>query len=532
MKQTANLRKKRLHNMVRQVGLNADNVPVDLEITGVTHDSRQVLPGYIFVALQGSNRDGRTYIPQAIDKGAVAIVGIEKTVDLQVPYIHSNEPRKTLADLSAAFYDFPAERLTVIGVTGTDGKTTTSNMIYRILQHAGYKTGLISTVNAVIGNRILDTGFHVTTPEAPDVQRYLSEMVSAGLTHVVLETTSHGLAQQRVADCQFDIAVVTNIQHEHLDYHKTFQAYQKAKGILFSALAETKDKRIGNIRLAVLNRDDRSYAYLSELIAHDVGKGVVKQVTYGIQNKADYMADDLKSGQDGMDFVLKIAESGLRKHVHLGMLGEYNVYNALAAIAASVAGLGITPDVVLGGFANMGGIPGRMEVIDLGQPFNVIVDFAHTPNALRQALKSARKLTNGKLIAVFGSAGLRDREKRRIMAEVSTSLADLSVFTAEDPRIESLDEILAMMAEGAIRTGGVENQTFVRITDRGDAIRFALRQAKAGDIVIVCGKGHEQSMCFGDTEYLWDDRLAVRAALAEMLNIQGPAMPKLPTSKD
>jgi len=371
----------------------------------------------------------------------------------------------------------------------------------------------------------LDTGFHVTTPEAPDLQRFLADMVNAGITHVVLEATSHGLEQQRVACCEFDVAVVTNITHEHLDYHGSYDAYLSAKGRLFSELAVTHSKKRGNPRLAVLNRDDKSFAYLWELVQGS--EPIIRIVTYGIEAGADVRGEDIIAHPNGLRFTARAGE--LHSEIKSKMVGVYNVSNCLAAIAATTVGFDVDLKIVQQGIAALQGIPGRMELIDLGQDFLAIVDFAHTPNALQRALQTARKLTDGRVIAVFGSAGLRDRAKRRLMAEVSAKLADVSILTAEDPRIESLDGILAEMANGAQSQGAREGESFWRIPDRGEAIRHAIHIAETGDVVISCGKGHEQSMCFGEIEYPWDDRTALRAALSELLGIDGPQMPYLPT---
>ncbi|NTV37025.1 MAG: UDP-N-acetylmuramoyl-L-alanyl-D-glutamate--2,6-diaminopimelate ligase [Anaerolineaceae bacterium] len=503
--------------------IHAPELP-DLPITGLTFDSRAVQPGWLFVAIQGDSADGHRYIPDAVQRGAAAVVGTQTISGLTVPYFQVDDGRKTLAYLSAAWFGFPARKMTVIGITGTDGKTTTSNLLYQILVSAGLRAGMISTVNAVIGERVLDTGFHVTTPEAMDVQRYLAEMVDAGLTHVVLESTSHGLAQHRVTGCDYDLGVVTNITHEHLDYHKTYEGYQAAKGRLFEMLAEPKKKTIPITPLAVLNRDDHSYDYL-----HRISK--VRQVTYSLQSGADVdlHAEDIRYQPEGLSFFA--TGKGINVPVRCAIMGEFNISNILAAMATAVFGLGIDPFIAARGIAEFTGVPGRMEPIHLGQNFTAIVDFAHTPNALKVALEAAKKMTTGRVIAVFGSAGLRDRLKRGMMAEVSVGLADMSIFTAEDPRTESLDDILAEMAAAAERRGGVDGKTFIRVPDRGNAIRQAVKMADPGDLVISCGKGHEQSMCFGTTEYLWDDRTAMRAALAEFLHVQGPEMPYLPTSE-
>lgn len=497
----------------------------DLPVSGLAIDNRQVSPGFIFIARVGASSDGHAFIPDAIRRGALAVVGQQEISSLEVPYIRVDDSRRAVTHLAAAFYGHPAKKLTVIGVTGTDGKTTTCNLLYQIMLAAGLKTGMISTVNAVIGDEVLDTGFHVTTPDAHDVQRYLARMLAAGLTHVILETTSHGLSQYRVDAAQYDLAVVTNITHEHFDEHGTFENYRASKGRLFELLAVTVEKPQGNPRLGVLNLDDpKSYDYLRDITQ-------TAQVCYGLTPQADFYADQIRYSPQGLTFEIRGKDFSVPVRSHL--VGAYNVSNCLAAFTAAVAGLDIDPAIAARGIANLPGIPGRMEIIDLGQPFTAIVDFAHTPNALKVALQTARQMTTGRVIAVFGSAGLRDREKRRMMAETATELANLSILTAEDPRTESLDGILAEMAAGAQSRGGQEGRTFHRVRDRGEAIQLALQLARPGDLVIACGKGHEQSMCFGQTEYPWDDRTAMRAALSDELGLTGgPAMPYLPTRAD
>jgi len=523
----------------------------DLEIMGIAIDSRAVKPGYLFVAMQGGSFDGHDFIPKAIEDGAVAVVGEKDLLGCPVPYVRVENTRQSLTWIAASFYDFPARKLTMIGVTGTDGKTTICNLIYKILLAAGIKAGLISTVNAVIGDEVLDTGFHVTTPDAHDVQHYLARMVDAGLTHVVLETTSHGWAQYRVDACEFDMGVITNITHEHLDQHGSYENYRAAKGRLFTSLEKTLPKPQGNPRLAVLNRDDRSYEYLDSITK-------VRKVSYGIEKGADIRAEGIQYSPFGIQFIA--VGNNDRIAIKSNLVGAYNVSNCLAALTAATVGLGIQPEAAARGIESLEGVPGRMERIDLGQNFTAIVDFAHTPNALKVTLEAAREMlvpltaknaksakdkmnlgdlrglsgsenqgNNPRVIAVFGSAGLRDKEKRRMMAETSTQLADLTVLTAEDPRTESLDGILEEMAAGARSSGGREGETFWRVADRGEAIKFALSLARPGDIVLSCGKGHEQSMCFGAVEYPWDDRIAMRAALSGLLGLEGPKMPYLPS---
>lgn len=502
-------------------------------IRGISTDSRKTQKGDLFVAFEGEYADGHNFIDKAVEGGAITIIG-DKPLDheINVPYIQVENSRKILPHLAAALFGHPSRKMVLIGVTGTDGKTTTANMIYWILKQAGYKVGLISTVNAIIDEEVIDTGFHVTTPDAMDVQAILKKMVEHGTTHVVLETTSHGWAQYRVDACEFDIGVVTNITHEHLDYHKTYENYLSAKARLLLSLAHNVTKPYPVKRIAVLNSDDRSFELLQKFV-------LTEQSRYGATKDNDYSYTDIRYNDKGIKFSL------YGKHdiaqVFLPIFGDYNVYNALAAIACSVDGLGIPLKKASDALARFPGIPGRMELIDLGQKFLAFVDFAHTPNALKVALETGRKIlaereytgysASGRLIAVFGSAGLRDREKRRMMAEVSAGLADVSIHTAEDPRTESLDDILAEMRNAAISKGALQDVNLFSIPDRPDALRKAVRIAREGDVVIACGKGHEQSMCFGTIEYPWDERIALQRAIAETLglNTEHP-MPILPTS--
>src|SRR6185503_2216826 len=364
------------------------NVP-DIPITGISIDSRAVKPGHLFVALKGVNVNGHDYLQKAIDNGAVAIVG-DKDVEQvdNLPYLRLENPRRALTWIAAAFYNWPGHKLTVLGVTGTDGKTTTTNLIYQIMLAAKIKAGMISTVNAVIGDEMLDTGFHVTTPDAHDVQRYLARMVEAGLTHVVLETTSHGWAQYRVDACEFDIGVVTNITHEHMDEHGNYENYRAAKARLFSSLEKTSEKPQGNPRLAVINRDDpKSFDFLDHFIK-------VNKLNYGLAERADVRAVDVEYNPSGIQFTAQSED--LRVNVESKLVGAYNVSNCLAALTATVYGLRIQPEVVAQGIASLHGIPGRMERIDMGQDFTAIVDFAHTPNALKVSLEAAREMLSSR----------------------------------------------------------------------------------------------------------------------------------------
>ena len=493
----------------------------DVALSRLVEHTADVAPGTAFVARVREASDGHPYIPQAIEKGASVIIGQRAPEDLsaplpeRVPYLQVPDTAVALAWLSAAWEAFPSRELVVVGVTGTDGKTTTCNILYELMHAGGLRAGLLSTVRAVIGEVEEPLGLHVSTPEAPVVQRLLRRMVDAGLTHCILEATSHGLAQHRVGAVDFDVAVVTNITHEHLDYHGSYEAYFEAKARLFRYLTalsrieapqepENPFKR-QIVKTAVLNIDDDSYPKLLTVPAP-------RHMTYGIVRPADIAAEDIRESETGSTFMLHLPTGD--RSVTLPLPGLFNVYNALAA-ATSASALGLSPDVIRDGLQALSTVPGRMERIEEGQPFQVIVDFAHTPNGLEQLLNTARAMAgpSSRIITVAGSAGKRDVAKRRMLAEIAARDADYVVLTAEDPRTEPVQEILEMMAESCIKAGAVEGETFWRIPDRGRAIYHALSLAQPKDIVLICGKGHEQSMCFGTTEYPWDERQATRAAL-------------------
>jgi UDP-N-acetylmuramoyl-L-alanyl-D-glutamate--2,6-diaminopimelate ligase len=512
----------RLSHLIQAVPMVLGQTGGDADVYGIATNSQQVEPGDLFVAVPGVYVNGHRFITDAVDNGAVAVVGELPPQALgDVPwgaftYVRVADARKALGWLCAAWRDFPARKMTLVGVTGTDGKTTTVNLVYAILRAAGFNAGMISTVNAHIGEEEIDTGLHTTTPDAPDVQRYLAQMVESGATHVVLEATSHGLAQHRLAGVDFDVAAVTNITHEHLDAHGSLEAYRQAKASLFEGLARAFRKP-GAPKVAVLNRDDDSFRYLS-LIPAD------RQIVYGVGGTAEVSARDVVFAPSATRFTLVLP--GGETAVETVLVGDFNVSNILAASSVAVA-LGISPEAIAAGIAAMRGVPGRMERIDAGQNFLAIVDFAHTPNALQKALEMARTMVgeNGRLIAVFGSAGLRDREKRAMMGHVAGRLADVVIVTAEDPRTESLEAIMAESAAAAEAEGKREGIDLWRVPDRGEAILKACQMAHSGDVVIACGKGHEQSMCFGTTEYPWDDREAMRRAL------RGETLDTLPTTR-
>ena len=549
----------------------------DVTITRFTEKTSEVEPGAAFVARVRTGSDGHPYIGDAIARGASLILAqrpaaeVGVTVPPGVAYVQVPDTAVALAWLSAAWEGFPSRQLAVVGITGTDGKTTTANILFNVLRAAGIRAGLLSTIKADIGGTEELLELHVTTPESPVVQRYLRRMVDAGLTHCVLETTSHALAQHRAAAVDFDLAVVTNITHEHLDYHGSYEAYFAAKRRLFEYLLadiirvpSLNEYKVALRRTAVLNRDDQSFAALDEFMV----RRAVDVAYYGNEGEPGrkgagddslfVSASDIEYGPYETALTLRIPGAEPLA-VRAPLPGAFNVHNMLAASAAARV-LGVSPAAIRDGLESITYLSGRMERIDRGQPFLVVVDFAHTPNALARAIEAARgrireqgsrgageqgsggeeqgplsplppfaPSAEGRVITVFGSAGKRDVEKRRLMADISARTADLTVLTAEDPRTESLDEILAMMAGAATAAGGVEGETFWRVPDRGRAIHFALSLARPGDIVLICGKGHEQSMCFGAVEYPWDDREATQAALDAWLAGQPMADLGLPT---
>jgi UDP-N-acetylmuramoyl-L-alanyl-D-glutamate--2,6-diaminopimelate ligase len=380
-----------------------------------------------------------------------------------------------LACFANIWFGFPGKKLTVIGVTGTDGKTTTTTLIYEVLKAAGLKVSMISSVHAVVGGKTYDTGFHVTTPDALFVQKYLKQAVDHGDTHMVLEVTSHGLAQHRVAGVPFEIGVITNVTHEHLDWHKTFEHYLKTKLSLLS-----------RAKIAIINRDEAELynRAMPMLVRHK------RVITYGIRREA------------------KVTPAAYPFTTILP--GEFNKYNCLAALSVAVA-LDIPHKVARKAIADFAGIPGRMETVATS-PFKVIVDFAHTPNAIDRALKTARTLTKKRLIHVFGSAGLRDYAKRPLMGEASSHYADIIVLTEEDYRTENVETIMDEIQSG-IKPGA----TVYRYANRQKAVTYALSVAKPGDLVIITGKGHEQSLCRGTQEYPWSDQREVKKLMQAKL---------------
>ncbi len=382
------------------------------------------------------------------------------------------------AFLASVYFGSPSKKLTVIAVTGTDGKTTTVNMIYHILKYSGKKVSMVSSLGATIGDKTRDTGYHVSTPSPFQVQKLLKSAVDAGSDYFVLEATSHGLDQNRLAFVKIQTAVMTNITNEHLDYHKTWLNYAQAKAKLFK-----------HVKFSILNKNDKSFEFLKN-------KTSGKIITYGVES-ADFTPKNFP--------------------VRLKLQGQYNLYNALAASAA-VSVFGIPKNKILRALSSFAGVQGRLQEIKAGQQFKAVIDFAHTPNGLEQVLKTLKssKKKSSKLIAVFGAAGERDKQKREVMGKIAASYADISVITSEDPRTENPLEIAKTVAKGFELSKKIKGKDYFIVTDRTQAITFATEMAKKDDIVGFFGKGHENSMCIGTVEYPWDEKEVVRRAINKL----------------
>ncbi|QQS38568.1 UDP-N-acetylmuramoyl-L-alanyl-D-glutamate--2,6-diaminopimelate ligase [Candidatus Woesebacteria bacterium] len=487
----------------------------DVLISGITQDSRKVKKGDMFVAIKGLNCDGHDYIQKAIDSGAACVVG-EKLPDKSwsslTAYVKVADSREALGLLASQWFDNPSEKMKVIGVTGTDGKTTTVNMIYEILKSSGENVGMISTISAKIGNEAIDTGLHVTNPDSIDLQKLLSRMVANGCTYAVIEVTSHGLDQGRVIGVDFDVSVLTNITHEHLDYHKTFENYLNAKAMLFEA---------GNT--IVLNKDDSAYNFLSQ---RRENKSQI--ISYSIIDKsADVYASNITHTKNIPTFEVKTKASKFK--VKLSMAGSYNISNALAAISVAKH-YTISDKVINTALSSFPQLEGRREEINNDLHLKIYVDFAHTPNSLENVLRQLKSESQGRVICVFGCASQRDLTKRPMMAEVATRLADIAVFTAEDPRKEDVFSIFKDMLSGVGSDtvnatdlsvediNKLEKHAYLTMPERGEAIYYAIKKlAKKGDTVVICGKGHEMSMAYDNVEHPWNDREFVKDILTNKL---------------
>ena len=484
---------------------NSASSNMQATVTALAYDSRNVIAGGLFIAVAGTHTDGRNFLEDAARRGAIAALGeaVPWRETFPLPYIEVRDVRTALANLCCAFYGYPSHELCVIGVTGTDGKTTTANLITTLLESAGRATGLMTTANFKLCGQEWENATRQSTLEALEVQQFLRRALDSGATHAVIEATSHGLELRRVHGCEFDVGVVTNITHEHLDFHKTIAAYRRAKARLFEMLDPTRTKGVATRPVAILNRDDVSYEVLKPYCR-------VPILDYGIESPAAVHAVDLRLHAHSSSF--RVIFPDAEHTFETQLVGRFNVSNCLAAIATTYS-QGMAPEEIARGLAAARSVAGRMERIDEGQPFAVVVDYAHTPDSLEKVLATLRPLTPGKLVVVFGSAGERDRQKRPLMGQVASRMADFFVITDEDPREEDRESILREIAAGAQALGKREGRDFLCIPDRREAIATALSRAQAGDTILLAGKGHEQSIIMGREKLPWDDRRVARELL-------------------
>lgn len=471
-------------------------------ISDLSYDSRQVKPGHIFFALRGAKVDGQSFINDAIQKGCIAIVTRKKfELSSSIPQIIVPDPRKTLAVLSHHFYNKPSHQLKVIGITGTNGKTTTAYLIKSILEAAGKKTGLLGTIKYELGPR--EIAAPITTPESLDLQKYLAEMVQNGMEYAVMEVSSHSLIQKRVAQTRFVAGVLTNVARDHLDFHKTMKIYRKAKALLFRNL-EPQDQ-------VILNKDDRAGQLYARLTPSKVNWYSLLTRSNG---KPCCFAQIKEMSFQGTKLILNTPAGKL--DIKTELTGQYNVYN-IAAAAATALALGIEPAAIIKGIESLKAVRGRMEHVMAGQDYEVIVDFAHTDGALKNLLINVKNILinkvkgqpkKGRLILVFGCGGDRDCGKRPLMGGEAARYADIIVLTSDNPRSEDPLKIIADIKQGIKR----RNNYYIQ-PDRYAAIKQALALARTGDVVLIAGKGHETYQIFKDTVKPFDDREVVREIL-------------------
>jgi UDP-N-acetylmuramoyl-L-alanyl-D-glutamate--2,6-diaminopimelate ligase len=482
---------------------SALDVPgLDAPCTGVVYDSRSVVPGSVFVALQGLRADGASFVPQAIAAGAAAVVAaVGVTPAAGAVWLPVGDPRLALALLAAEFRGHPSRSMRVVGVTGTNGKTTTAYLIRAIFEAAGIKCGLMGTVAYCIGDREIEASR--TTPEAPDVQRFLREMLDEACGACVMEVSSHALALRRVDGVQFAAGVFTNLTRDHLDFHGNMEAYFAAKRQLFETLPSSAP--------AVVNLDDPRGVALVDVVG--------TPVTYAIGKAADVTPGPLTYSLHGLAFDVRMPQGVV--HVKSSLVGKPNVYNILAA-AGVTAAMGIPLDAIEKGIARLKGVPGRFEVVSRPKDdITVVVDYAHTDDALRNLLETARPMATRRLITVFGAGGERDRTKRPLMGMVAARLSDVVIITSDNPRGEAPAQIIEEVMRGAEPEARQSSARALAVIDRGDAIRQAVSDAAAGDVVLIAGKGHEKYQVIGGTSYPFDDVAVARDALGARRQTSG-----------
>jgi UDP-N-acetylmuramoyl-L-alanyl-D-glutamate--2,6-diaminopimelate ligase len=465
-------------------------------LSGITSDSRKVQPGWAFVAIPGVKMDGHTFITQALTQGATVLVvdrALALTCATSATCLRVPETRQALAHLAAAFYGHPSRQLHLIGVTGTNGKTTSTYLLEAVLQAHGLRSGVIGTVTyRYVGH---EQPADQTTPAAEDIQRMLREMADVGVSHCAMEVSSHALAQHRVGGCQFAAALFTNLTQDHLDYHEDMSAYYAAKARLFTTYQPG---------VAVLNCDDPA----GEALLHETR---VPIITYGFSPASDVGVEHLEMDANGIGLTARIG----RQHVtvHSRLIGRHNVYNIMGVLATA-KGLGLEVEQTMQGIARLHTVPGRFERVAAGQPFSVLVDYAHTDDALRNVLRAARGIATGRIIVVFGAGGDRDRGKRPRMGRVTAQYADMAVITSDNPRTEAPIAIIRAI-EAGFREIGQASQYCV-IEDRARAIHEAIGLARAGDVVVIAGKGHENYQIIGSERFSFDDRQVAAQALQEL----------------
>jgi len=471
---------------------------LDRDVSGITYDSRRVTPGMLFVAIPGRNTDGHEFINTAIERGAAAVI-CERTraFPSRATRISVPDAREALARAATSYYEHPSGKLKVIGVTGTNGKTTVAFMVKAMLEAAGIKTGLLGTVRYEIGDRVIPA--QRTTPESLEVQQMMAQMLGAGCEACVMEVSSHALEQKRVLGVDFDVGIFTNLTRDHLDYHGTMENYFASKKKLFTALAGG-----GKRGAAVINIDDDFGARLAGATRVEV------ELTYGLQKSARLRATKIELNSEGTRFVVEAPERKFA--LRLPLIGRHNIYNALAAVGA---GLALKVDVVKiqAALNTLPPVPGRLEAVSCGQPFGVFVDYAHTDDALRNVLTTLREITKGRVLLAFGCGGNRDAGKRAKMGKVAAELADFTLITSDNPRKEDPAKIAAQIEEGY---RSVRAEAYAVELDRSRAIREILAKAGQGDTVLLAGKGHETYQEFEDTVVPFDDRLHAQEALENL----------------
>lgn len=496
----------RLEELVRGVPGATLEGNGDVEITGIAYDSRRVRAGDLFVAVEGLQADGHAFVNDALTRGAAA-VAVDRGVKVPIgtPLVRMPSTRSGLAEAAAEFFGRPSRRLKVAGITGTDGKTTTTHMAEHVLQASGVMAGAMSTVSFTVGGRETDNQSGQTTIEAPEVQAWLARMVEAGVEYAVIETTSHALVQERVRATEFDVAGFTNVGHDHLDYHPSWDAYLEAKGRLIDLAASSSDKGIE--KTAVLNRDDPSYDRLSR-------RPIARRWSYGLTTAADLHPLDLRVTGTGSQFRLMtpVGETDVNLHVP----ARFNIYNALCAAGVCLA-LGVPIDAVGTGLAGFEGVRGRLEPVELGQEFRVFIDFAHSAGALASALAELRPFTPGRLIVVFGSTARSDHD-RPGMGRAAAEFADFFIITTDDPLQQDPVEIARDVQEGV--EGKAPGLDYEIVIDRRAAIHRAIELAKPGDCVLLAGKGHERTMRMASGSEPWDERAEAEAAIKERLALR------------